>query len=334
MMSFEQEKLLDRIAYLWPGGITTKGRPAFIVQPHFGDTARWFGKANSYDAGWCNRFGAHPALPNVVLGLSVAQHETWCGDAWPKEYNWGAAQKRGLNSVEQMLLRSLPPNPGNVATARRVIEEAIAKNLCPPLDHEALHVDSSPVHGWYWVYFWAFDNDDQGADWFVHVLAQQRPICQAVLMGRNADAVGARALATAMYQTHYYEGVHDPHKMYPGPNGTEVSGVELNIEDYTNALVMLLPGISSSLNGWAPGITTPPAPPAVDPADFNLETTLGVQEALNYLKVPVPPLVEDGINGPHTEMAVRFFQSKNGLHVDGIVGPMTRAALHKALGLP
>lgn len=39
----------------------------------------------------------------------------------------------------------------------------------------------------------------------------------------------------------------------------------------------------------------------------------------------------DGINGPLTKKAVRYFQSKNGLSVDGIIGPKTAAALGMTL---
>lgn len=39
----------------------------------------------------------------------------------------------------------------------------------------------------------------------------------------------------------------------------------------------------------------------------------------------------DGINGPLTKQAVRYFQSKNGLSVDGIIGPQTAAALGMTL---
>ena len=39
----------------------------------------------------------------------------------------------------------------------------------------------------------------------------------------------------------------------------------------------------------------------------------------------------DGINGPLTKKAVRYFQSKNGLAVDGIIGPKTAAALGMTL---
>jgi lysozyme len=39
----------------------------------------------------------------------------------------------------------------------------------------------------------------------------------------------------------------------------------------------------------------------------------------------------DGIDGPVSDAAVRQFQSKNGLTVDGVVGPATRAALLRAV---
>lgn len=40
----------------------------------------------------------------------------------------------------------------------------------------------------------------------------------------------------------------------------------------------------------------------------------------------------DGIYGPKTKEAVRYFQRKNGLAADGIVGPKTAAALGMSLG--
>jgi murein L,D-transpeptidase YcbB/YkuD len=39
------------------------------------------------------------------------------------------------------------------------------------------------------------------------------------------------------------------------------------------------------------------------------------------------PGVIDGVWGRRTEAAVRAFQQKNGLQIDGVVGPVTRAAL-------
>jgi hypothetical protein len=71
--------------------------------------------------------------------------------------------------------------------------------------------------------------------------------------------------------------------------------------------------------------------PPPQPVQFNLRTTLGIQQALNYLKVPTPPLTEDGLMGPLTRAAVQLFQGRNALAVDGIVGPSTRAALQTTL---
>jgi len=68
-----------------------------------------------------------------------------------------------------------------------------------------------------------------------------------------------------------------------------------------------------------------PAPPP-----FDLSTTAGVQQALNYLGAN-PALTVDGILGPRTRSAVRAFQRANRLTVDGVIGPRTIAALSEAL---
>ncbi len=65
----------------------------------------------------------------------------------------------------------------------------------------------------------------------------------------------------------------------------------------------------------------------VRPRAFDLMTVIGVQRALNYLKIVEPPLIEDGVNGPKTKAAVRAFQRANGLVPDAVVGEKTRAAL-------
>ena len=73
--------------------------------------------------------------------------------------------------------------------------------------------------------------------------------------------------------------------------------------------------------------------PRPSPASFNLKTTLGVQQALNFLHVADPPLSEDGVVGPKTWEAVEAFQKRAALRIDGIPGPNTIAALQKALRL-
>lgn len=52
-----------------------------------------------------------------------------------------------------------------------------------------------------------------------------------------------------------------------------------------------------------------------------------LQQELNKQLYPSPRLATDGIFGRLTREAVRAFQKKAGLKVDGLVGPMTRAAL-------
>ena len=53
-----------------------------------------------------------------------------------------------------------------------------------------------------------------------------------------------------------------------------------------------------------------------------------IQNSLN--KILGLRLTVDGINGTHTKSAVRSFQEKNGLTVDGVVGPNTEAVLISA----
>ena len=67
---------------------------------------------------------------------------------------------------------------------------------------------------------------------------------------------------------------------------------------------------------------------------IDLTTVIGVQRALNFLKIVEPPLIEDGINGPKTRAAVREFQRANGLVVDGVVGDKMRGALARSVTPP
>jgi lysozyme len=71
--------------------------------------------------------------------------------------------------------------------------------------------------------------------------------------------------------------------------------------------------------------------PRPSPTSFKLSTTLGVQQALNFLEVVNPRLDEDGTAGPKTKLAIEAFQRRAGIGVDGIVGPNTIAALQTAL---
>ena len=71
--------------------------------------------------------------------------------------------------------------------------------------------------------------------------------------------------------------------------------------------------------------------PATVPPAADLNSTLGVQRALNLLNVTHPKLTEDGVAGPKTIAAIETFQKQAGLVPDGLVGPKTRDALQTAL---
>jgi hypothetical protein len=55
--------------------------------------------------------------------------------------------------------------------------------------------------------------------------------------------------------------------------------------------------------------------------------TAALQVAMSALGLYPHPI--DGVTGPWTQQAVRTFQAKHGLTVDGVAGPQTRAALGK-----
>lgn len=81
------------------------------------------------------------------------------------------------------------------------------------------------------------------------------------------------------------------------------------------------------------GGVTQMAPIIVSPggsANIAVGTILDVQRALNTLGA-VPKLQEDGKLGAKTTAAIKGFQSKNHLAVDGVAGPATKAALSAAL---
>jgi hypothetical protein len=58
-------------------------------------------------------------------------------------------------------------------------------------------------------------------------------------------------------------------------------------------------------------------------------TTAGIQAALLKLGYDLGPAGADGKMGPKTKAAIKDFQSRNSLTPDGVVGPLTAAALSK-----
>jgi murein L,D-transpeptidase YcbB/YkuD len=279
---------------------------------------RWISKATAYANGWASSFEVPPTLWNTVLGLSVAQHETFCGDAWVGEHNWGAVQLGGLNAAEAECLKTagLTPTSANLAKARLTLAAA---NLSR--SGGALHIDTSPIGGAYFAWFHAFATDAAGASYFVKVLAgSSRPSCRAVLEaslgGWQADA---QKLAQTMYDTRYYEGFHDPRK--PG-------GIAANVADYAAAILAQAPNIALVL---LTGKWVPPSGP-----QFDLTSTAGVQSALTFLagkmhQQAFDPLGVDNVFGKNTSSAVKAFQVWAKLPVSGAVDQHTADAIRAQL---
>lgn len=301
----------------------------------------WQEKIQSFRDAWAQ----HPTLPTlldstIVQCLAVAEHETQCGDSkgWEGEHNWGAVQLRILSPAERAWLtkEGIVAHPNNVSKARLVLATGGF-----PEPHGVLHVDSSPGKGWYWVYFWAFPDDIGGASQLIHILVENMSRVRAFLLLNRLDP---GTMAGAMYSHGYFEGFHVRNHNYKraGTTGVWVDvgdepgtpGASLNISDYSAAIGKFYGPIQAALSGDPTSDPTPTQPtksnryPDATPAWSVADT----QVALNNWKrarpgVFIPQLKADGIYGERSQAGVRVFQSVMGLDVDGVVGPMTTAAL-------
>ncbi len=81
--------------------------------------------------------------------------------------------------------------------------------------------------------------------------------------------------------------------------------------------------LSTQATAVTPTPSVQPRPSATVPSDA---ATAAIQNRLNILGTN-PPLVVDGISGPKTPAAIKAFQASRGIDPDGIVGPITLAAL-------
>lgn len=77
------------------------------------------------------------------------------------------------------------------------------------------------------------------------------------------------------------------------------------------------------------GLSTATSSPAGTPQDWSVQSLQAGLRALNYGSPK--PVVVDGDFGPQTARAVRSFQARKGLVVDGLVGQQTWGALYDAL---
>jgi hypothetical protein len=219
-----------------------------------GDARSWaVCKADTLVAAWRDTTGLTPSKQAAMIALAVAIHETGAGDAWPGEHNWGAVQKRKLTDDERRALEA-----HGVAPTRA--NRDLAASLLPYASDEALHWDSDPSlvspsnpSGGFFVWFWRFPNDYQGARTFISALVVSRPTVAASLVA--GDVASA---AHAMYCTGYYGGVHPtgrPRSQRCAPPMT--SGELANVADYTSGIYHALGGITGALASWKPSNAPP-----------------------------------------------------------------------------
>ncbi len=220
--------------------------------------ARYVNKANVVTAAWRALFGTVPTKHAVVLAMAVAEFETHLGDAggtWRGEHNWGAVHKRSLTQAEATALaaRGIAPTGGDAAVLS-------ARAILPPTaPDEALHIDDSPS-GKYFVWFWAFPTHVAAAKKYLTTLVANRPGVRSVIDTGTADDV-----ASAMYASKYYSGVH---------KGDDAA----NIADYARNVSAKALAIESALSlaGWDPARA---GDPLEDPSTVGVLASLAEQKA-------------------------------------------------------
>lgn len=203
---------------------------------------RYRAKAATVAMAWQQAVGEAPTRHALILAMAVADFETRLGDAggtWRGEHNWGAIHKRSLTPEEGAVLLGHGVYPSGDDALRT------ARGLLTPGANEALHIDKSKT-GPYFAWFWAFDNDTDGAAKYLEILVRRRPGVRAVI-----DTASPTELAAAMYASRYYEGTSsDPRE---------------NIRAYAARIEEYRARVESALAGWPPNAPTVPteAPPAI-----------------------------------------------------------------------
>jgi hypothetical protein len=202
---------------------------------------RYQRKAAIVAAAWQKVLGEAPTRHALVLAMAVAEFETRLGDAtgtWRGEHNWGAIHKRALTPEEASVLMG----HGIYATGDDALRTARGLLIAGP--NEALHIDKGRS-GPYFAWFWAFDNDTDGAAKFLDVLVRRRAPVRLII-----DSASTTELAAAMYSTHYFEGTSSE----PGEN----------IRAYAARLEAYVPRIETALLASNPPGLVPPSSPSLE----------------------------------------------------------------------
>jgi hypothetical protein len=204
------------------------------------EITRYQRKAGIVASAWQRALAEAPTRHALILAMAVADFETRLGDAggtWRNEHNWGAIHKRTPTPDELAILLGHGVYPTGDDALRT------ARGLLTAGPNEALHIDKGRS-GPYFAWFWAFDNDVDGAAKYLEILVRNRATVRAII-----DRASPTELAAAMYASRYFEGTSkDPRE---------------NIRAYAARIEERAARIETALLGWPPGAPTLPAAPPV-----------------------------------------------------------------------
>lgn len=202
------------------------------------DPNYWPDLAEDYARAALRAFGRCLTRECIELAMSVAEHETNNGRAWPGTNNFGAVQLRQLNLQERADFQQGTLKAGDYTATRDGV----------------LHVDTHPTPSGpvpYPVWFAAFPDRVSGIAYFLKALWR--------LSDGAAESQGCtpNELAMRMYLHGYYEGAHAGGRPLGQRAVPLLAGERANVADYAGAIARCLVTISGALGSWvSPDIKT------------------------------------------------------------------------------
>ena len=189
------------------------------------DDSYWLSLAEDYLTAWSLAFPAAGGIASepshrwaIELAMSVAEHETNNGRAWPGTNNFGAVQLRILTAPEQAAF----------------VAGAIKAGDYTPSRDGVLHVDTHPgVNGGpptpYAVWFAAFPTRVEGIAHFLKTLYR-------LTDGEIGNpAVDVASLVTEMYCGHYFEDRWKDDRPWQARRAKPLSPTEQkDVDDYAH----------------------------------------------------------------------------------------------------
>jgi hypothetical protein len=194
-------------------------------------------------------------LDRLVYVKSLPQHFEWrlhrgTGENAPEYVSTLSAAE--LRSVEPMM----PIVTKGHAARAKLIQDLLVEALpdCPAGDPEdgrrgAIHCDSAPGKGAYYVWFSAFNDpelpafENEVASWDYYLRILTRTMAERAALASGS----AEALAAAMYSASYYTGFHKRGVLYRQADGSELDGAVLNIRDYAKGILRHVPSVRAAL---------------------------------------------------------------------------------------